>query len=580
MGHHITNARLEGRREMLRWLAALSASTALGGCSSSCTSPSPATPPAALIDVHCHVFNVRDMPAYAFIADVTLSSVVLRDFASPIAKIIVEIARAAAPDFTQERDALVLIRANPAAAGAFIHSSAAPAAMFAAGLVRFMTRYNPFPTIPAPPTIDQAFIQKLLDTFIPGVVDLTQPPLAIVASIIANRNVLAAAIQAALAPGAGVDLKSYLAQFLMYWAPRLADFRFQLVEELAGFSGGSPPPPRLMTPATLDITAWLEDSIIDYVPTPLHDQAVLMGQISLIQPPGRAVHGFIGFDPWRQVDDLANGVPDASTALGVVKFAIETQGFVGVKLYPPMGFQATGNANLADSDFPTFPASHPGIGTLLDAALDSLYTYCAANDVPIMAHCAASEGTSQQYAMRADPAFWKLVLDKPAFKNLRLNLGHFGGIWNFDGAAATASDPHVTWTKTIAEMMQSGNYPNLYADLGDFSAILDRTAGETTDTNAILANLKVLVSANPVARSRVMYGTDWLLLGREPQSLQYYAKMQAQLADALGVSDLSDLFWKNASRYLGMASGQPTRVRLTKFYTDNGGNPAVLNAFA
>lgn len=577
MSNQVTGAQLPGRRKNLRRLSALSAAATLSGCKT-LSSSSQGPPPAALIDIHCHVFNVRDMPAYAFVMDIALNAPLLHDYASPAAKLLVAITRAAAPDFHQERDALQLIQADPSVAATVTHSSAFPDALFVAGLQQFITRYQPFPANPpSVPASETTFVELLVNTFLPGVVDFTQPPAVVVASIVANAPALAAAMRNALAPGGGIDLKSYLAQFLMYWAPRLADYRFQLINELAASSGGSPPPPRLMTPATLDITAWLQDSVIDYAPLSMSDQAELMRLISLIQPPGQVVHGFVGFDPWHQVDDLAQGRP--VTALDVVKTALQQKGFAGVKVYPPMGFRATNNASIADSDFPPLPVAYPGIGARLDAALDSLYAYCAANDVPIMTHCAASEATSDEYALRADPMFWQYVLDTPGYQNLRVNLSHFGGIWNFDNTPPTQSDPHVTWTNAIAVMIQSGNYPNLYTDIGDFSAILDRTPAETADTNIILANLNALVVANPALPTRIMYGTDWLLLGREPQSLGYYASITGQLGSALGVSDLSDLLWRNASRFLGLAMSQATRTRLSNFYTANGGDPTVLASF-
>ena len=382
--------------------------------------------------------------------------------------------------------------------------------------------------------------------------------------------------------GATVDIKAYLAQFLLYWAPHLADYRFQLANEAAALYGNPQSLPRMLTPATLDISGWLPDAVIDYAPTPLLQQAEMMSLIALIQPPTRAVHGFIGFDPWRQVDDLANG--RSPTALDIVKIAIEQKGFVGVKLYPPMGFRATDNASLQDKQFPTWmvpPTAAFTLGTKLDAALDSLYAYCATNDVPIMAHCAGSEGTSPDYALRANPQYWKMVLDKPGFANLRLNLGHFGGVWNFDNTAPTSDDPHIAWTLDVATMIQLGAYPNLYTDLGDFAAVLDRGAAETANTKIIIDKLTALFATDPLQllHSHVMYGTDWLMLGREPGGGQYYKAMYYKMKSALAVSDVNDFLWGNASRYLGLATGKATRTRLAKFYSDNGGDANKLVQF-
>ena len=130
-----------------------------------------------------------------------------------------------------------------------------------------------------------------------------------------------------------------------------------------------------------------------------------MSLISLVQPANRALHGFIGFDPWRQVVDEAQG--NTPTALDVVKTAIETQGFIGVKIYPPMGFRATNNASVPQSTFAGLePVTIPvaGRGTKIDDALMKLYTYCNTNEVPIMAHCAPSQGPTADAALQAHPS--------------------------------------------------------------------------------------------------------------------------------------------------------------------------------
>jgi hypothetical protein len=67
-----------------------------------------------------------------------------------------------------------------------------------------------------------------------------------------------------------------------------------------------------------------------------------------------------------------------------------TGGFVGVKLYPPMGFRAIDNKHLPDASFdePAYLRSPDaglgsGIGNKLNAALSKLYAWCSANNVPL-----------------------------------------------------------------------------------------------------------------------------------------------------------------------------------------------------
>src|SRR6266446_1751513 len=66
------------------------------------------------------------------------------------------------------------------------------------------------------------------------------------------------------------------------------------------------------------------------------------------------------------------------------------------------------------------------VAHLVDAALAKLYSWCSANNVPIMAHTSHSSGPNTDYEDRADPIFWAGMLKQDAFPRLRINLAHFG----------------------------------------------------------------------------------------------------------------------------------------------------------
>jgi hypothetical protein len=116
----------------------------------------------------------------------------------------------------------------------------------------------------------------------------------------------------------------------------------------------------LMTPAIVDFSKWLEDE----------DQLSIEAQVDVMariacRRDGPRVHGFVGFDPLRQaLYDHHQRKPTDKDPMAVVRGAIEvarildgtltktTGGFVGVKLYPPMGFRAHSLAILANSELP------------------------------------------------------------------------------------------------------------------------------------------------------------------------------------------------------------------------------------
>ena len=567
---------------MLRTLGALPLLATLAGCPPGANKIA-AGPPR--IDAHCHVFNILDMPAYAFLLDVVVQNPLLKPIAAPFAKLLVEIVRAPAHSNAEEKVILQAHLVNPTLfplpAAAMVAN--APA-LIASGLLQYIQKYTSIniANVPLPTTsdYDKLLTDFLLPLFLPGVpIDPTKTPQQNLQqnlpAILNGLNDLAkniSAMQATVAVNPEVSVPAYISQFLAYWAPNLAEYRFVLSQNVAGLYNGAQPV--FLCPATLDIDKWL-DTKNESPWTRMPDQAELMKLISLVQPDNRVLHGFIGFDPIRYIDDQKQNVQ--MHALKVVKTAIEQQGFIGVKLYPPMGFRAIGNASPPALDFSTLPGIRPYVITpqMVDAALTALYDYCNANEVPIMAHCAPSQGPTPQAAEQAHPKWWAQLLSDAKYKStLRVNLGHFGGVWNYDGKA---QDPSP-WTKEIADMIQTGGYGFLYTDLGDFANILDRDS--TDRLQDIVTQLTSLINTDTLVRDRILYGTDWLMLGIEPGCEKYYDRMNAKIGPALGVTNLDPLLGGNAVRYLGLAPGQKARMRLEAFYTANSKDPKKLNLFA
>ena len=220
----------------------------------------------------------------------------------------------------------------------------------------------------------------------------------------------------------------------------------------------------LATPALVDYNYWLEDQS----PAALRDQVEVMSRLSLREP--YPVHGFAPFDPLRELRHPASG----SSSLGIVQDAVNTFGFLGVKLYPPMGFRPSGNAE--GIAFPAFAhQNQPDFGARLDEALDRLYAWCEAEEVPILAHTLDSQGANNEFGARAEPRFWERVLEgKPA---LRLNLAHFGNfITAAPGSAPTAEKLKGTWEFEIGNYVKGGRFKNVYADLSYFSWVLGEGA--------------------------------------------------------------------------------------------------------
>jgi predicted TIM-barrel fold metal-dependent hydrolase len=521
-----------------------------------------ALPPFDLeIDAHCHIFNGIDIPVFGFFEKVILESNLGELgswFGAPFALLLASVIEGQAHSYDAERKVLKPAIDNPQVLSRISRNSDDSKRLVEQGLQKYLDKFTSFgrgrPLARSDRSWNDAFFVYLVRRLVDP--KLTEPqirerlkkegPRFLVEKMEADQKNLT-----------GLDkvLQEFY-QYLFVWAPMYTDYRFQILDRLKDLLGDPGDRLRILTPAILDFDNWLHNEF-DH-PTPPADQADLMSLISLVQDPRKfAVHGLIGFDPWRYLDH-------PKTGLAVVKKAIKEQGFVGVKVYPPMGFRASGNDKIKDREFPEGLQKHrPNIGKKLDDALRELYRYCNDDDVPIMAHCAPSMGAGPGSALHADPKYWDAVLSNSNFSKLRVNLGHFGGIWNFDCASCANTDG-PDWTAEIGWLMKK-HQNRVYADVADFSGVLDRW-DEATKTDTIFNNLKTLAKTVPDFSKQILYGSDFSLLGREWQYKKYYSQMRTKYDGYLGASNIEAFLGENAKTFFGLHRGQPARKRLEKFY--------------
>ncbi|CAA6828189.1 MAG: Amidohydrolase 2 [uncultured Sulfurovum sp.] len=224
--------------------------------------------------------------------------------------------------------------------------------------------------------------------------------------------------------------------------------------------------------------------------------------------------------------------------------------FAGVKLYPPQGY------------LPTHPDLYP------------IYDLCLKYNVPITAHCSPggfhtihkekemkterldkhghrktievipaqgynlSKCAHEKCIYFADPDNWIQILEDKRYKNLRINLAHFGGEEQF--AKYIGRDKQKAekenWTAKIIKLIKK--YDNLYTDL---SFHIDGDVAE--DINNLMLQHSFL-------KDRLMFGTDFIMillnykLTREKDKalIDYFNHFE-------GLSE--PLFSTNALRFLG-----------------------------
>jgi predicted TIM-barrel fold metal-dependent hydrolase len=533
-----------------------------------------------LIDAHCHLFNARDLPIEGFTKKVLIPE--YKQLSSLFARY---------PDaFVVMIHALATIMQEQA-------PSPAEEIRFVDGLDAGSAR---FPTAEEQRRRDIANIERVLDKIWSkdilrelsisnaraadvGIVDLQKLILREVYPEIFSNNPGAEDVRL-LIEQEGRNLPMVAERLYdsgtertigrnVQWSLLFTRQRVELAEQLRRLHRERA---ALVTPALLDISLWVEDDHL----TSVQEQVDVMTRVAFRRT-GQHTHGFVGFDPLRQaIHDKGVGAFSAGP-LAIVQRAIERGGFIGVKLYPPMGFRPIDNAGLG-ADFPDHVKARLGVapGAALDRALAKLYEWCAAKNAPIMAHAVASNEAGPGYGLRANPKYWAMVLEK--YPTLRINMAHFGGFREI-------GDPpklDATWEWTIGRMFARTPPSNAFADLSYYSEML----GDTGDRRkALLAHLASFRKAFPASADHLIFGSDWTMVGREagftPKRRNIgYVDLVGEFLGEAGYSDadIDKIMFANAVRFLGLAPADRqngTRGRLEAFYASHGRSADWMKVF-
>ena len=181
--------------------------------------------------------------------------------------------------------------------------------------------------------------------------------------------------------------------------------------------------------------------------------------------------------------------------------------FAGVKLYPPLGY------------LPTHPDLYP------------IYDLCLKYDVPVTAHCSPGGFHTHQESMKtesldrngnrtiedvvvakgyelskctdekcryfADPDNWVEILKNKKYKDLRINLAHFGGDAQFEKYINDSAEKE-NWTAKIIKLIKQ--YDNLYTDLS-YNTNKDVSKG-----------IEKVLEKHSFLKDRLMFGTDYIMI--------------------------------------------------------------------
>jgi hypothetical protein len=295
------------------------------------------------------------------------------------------------------------------------------------------------------------------------------------------------------------------------------------------------------------------------------DQIRVMEQISVLT--GGRVHCFAPFDPMKQVaHELGH---TSENPLQLIRDAVENRGFIGVKLYPPMGFRPYGNTPLPTSTwnkpwFSPLLLKAANLGELIDGALLRLYSWCRDERVPIMAHTSRSNGPDPAFELFTEPYYWTKANGFP--EGLHVDFGHFGDTEEVVGQA-----------DQFARLMSStpasqGEF--FYADSSYFTEALTNNPALKKQLRDLYRTTSNIPGVSPLAQ-RLMYGTDWEMIaiaGRD-STRNYLSRFEDIYADldrdgSLGPDGMlsRQFFGRNAAQFLELYAGGGNRTRLDRFY--------------
>jgi predicted TIM-barrel fold metal-dependent hydrolase len=284
------------------------------------------------------------------------------------------------------------------------------------------------------------------------------------------------------------------------------------------------------------------------------DQVKLQSLLSWLS--GGYMLPLVGYNPWTDIkrDD---------ESLNLVKRAITDYGFVGVKIYPPIGYFPYGNDKLnVDSSLP-----RPDLAQL-DGKLEKLFSWCAENSIPVMAHTGESMGRDDASDEFANPEGWKLLFEQFKGKNPPfINAGHFGG--------DEPKDPQSNsdWPKEYAKLAKDPTGIHFYGDLGYWSA-LTKCTPMTEDCKTAIERIKGALNENPMMKSRIMFGTDWFMLSKEQDWASYPRYLAQNLKDILPADAL---FYRNTLDCFGLGKSGDQRMRVLAYFKQlKGGFPEWL----
>jgi len=204
-----------------------------------------------------------------------------------------------------------------------------------------------------------------------------------------------------------------------------------------------------------------------------------------------------------------------SDHLRIMKSSLTGRGFVGIKLYPSLGYD------------------------IYSDEMKEVFKYCRNHNTPMLMHCAyGGFYYKDEFRKNSSPELWGQILAE--YPKLKICFGHFGG----DKDLTATSISIDSWTGKILTLMD--NYSNVYADIAYHTGAMK---GRKEQSN-YFKNIKDLMN-HDVYGGRLLFGTDYFLVRKQLKEKNYWKFFEENLS--------KDIFCKmaeeNPIEYLGLRNG-------------------------
>jgi len=531
------------RLELLRLLGV--AGVSLGASCPPAPKPYPAHVPDPAIDAHCHVFNGSDLPVAGFVSQIELETILAE---SPLASvkefIIGKISDLLLTFSAGYQDEIAFLAGRP--------SAPEPRDLYRQAVMLFISDATagdpPGSAAPAAMQADPQhapFVAQLISSMAPGALSYLQADPTQAVKVLNPEDILGDDPFA-------LDLEHYLG-----WAEQMVDYRIRNIDRLFQLFGPERQGVTVATPAMVDFHRWLnaadnglsvDESLAPKVP--ISDQVDLMIQVIRQRP---NVLPFVPIDPRN---DWSESLKLLELCFGDLDPDWTPTGFVGVKVYPPLGFSPSDNSHIPKFFGNAIEAF--ALQATVETNLDALYRYCSENDVPIMTHCNQSNyAPLGRFGDTGNAALWQPVMKR--YPALRLNLGHFGDVGGF------ASNPGDGIHTTIGAMWKA--YPRVYADVSDAANV-----SVPAFRSMLASSYSAFYATNPEIVQRLMFGTDWDILGVTRGFETFLDDWSAAVDGIAALVPQPDLrhrfFFDNAAAFLGFTDkNSRNRGRIARHYT-------------